>query len=193
MTSQIHGYTYDENPTVSPVSKGDLDLLLSTLLWTEDDADALSKAGGILEPQIDDILDLWYGYVGSNPHLVASFNGANGEPAGDYLAAVRLRFAQWIRDLCNRPWDQQWLNYQHEVGRRHVVTMGDTDDVASDQTHVPLRYLIAFIWPITATIRPFLANGGTDASDVDAMHTAWFKAVTLTVTLWSQPYDPIRW
>ena len=120
MTSQIHGYTYDENPTVSPVSTGDLDLLLSTLLWTEDDADALSKAGGILEPQIDDILDLWYGYVGSNPHLVASFNGANGEPAGDYLAAVRLRFAQWIRDLCNRPWDQQWLNYQHEVGRHQI-------------------------------------------------------------------------
>ena len=144
MTSQIHGYTYDENPTVSPVSKGDLDLLLSTLLWTEDDADALSKAGGILEPQIDDILDLWYGYVGSNPHLVASFNGANGEPAGDYLAAVRLRFAQWIRDLCNRPWDQQWLNYQHEVGRRHVVTMGDTDDVASDQTHaLPHRVHLA--------------------------------------------------
>ena len=30
-------------------------------------------------------------------------------------------------------------------------------------------------------------------AEVDAMHTAWFKAVTLTVTLWSQPYQPARW
>jgi hypothetical protein len=71
-------------------------------------------------------------------------------------------------------------------------SMGDTDHITSDQTHVPLRYLIAFIWPITATLRPFLANTGADSSDVDAMHTAWFKAVTFTVALWSQPYDPAR-
>ena len=32
-----------------------------------------------------------------------------------------------------------------------------------------------------------------DHADIDAMHTAWFKAVTLTVALWSQPYDPTRW
>ena len=71
--------------------------------------------------------------------------------------------------------------------------MGRTDNVSSDQTHIPLRYLIAFIWPITATIRGFLANGGHSGAEVDAMHTAWFKAVTLTVTLWSQPYQPARW
>jgi hypothetical protein len=85
------------------------------------------------------------------------------------------------------------LNYQHEIARRHTDTMGDTDHVTSDQTHIPQRYLIAFIWPITATIRPFLANAGTDDADIDAMHTAWFKAVTLTVALWSQPYDPTGW
>lgn len=71
--------------------------------------------------------------------------------------------------------------------------MSDTDGVESNETHIPLRYLIAFIWPITATIRSFLAEGGADDADVDAMHTAWFKAVTLTVALWSQPYDPARW
>ena len=30
-------------------------------------------------------------------------------------------------------------------------------------------------------------------AEIDAMHTAWFKAVTLTVALWAQPYDPHRW
>lgn len=192
MTIDIAGYTYDRDLPTSPVTTAELDLLLSTLLWT-DDAAALARAGTVLAPQVEAILDVWYGFVGSHPHLVASFNGADGQPSGDYLAAVRLRFGQWIRDLCDRPWDQTWLNYQHEIARRHTDTLGHTDDNTSDQTHIPLRYLIAFIWPITATIRPFLADGGLDATDVDAMHTAWFKAVTLTVALWSQPYDPGRW
>lgn len=189
----MHGYTYDEHLPASPVTPEDLDLLLATLLWTDDDAAALRQAGTVLADQIDDILDLWYGYVGSHPHLVASFNGADGEPSADYLDAVRARFGQWINDLCHRPWDQQWLAYQHEIAQRHTTTMGRTDNVRSDQTHVPLRYLIAFIWPITATIRGFLANGDHRDDEVDAMHTAWFKAVTLTVSLWSQSYQPARW
>lgn len=193
MTIDIPGYTYGRDLPASAVTTGDLDLLLSTLLWTDDDAAALTRAGAILEPQVDAILDVWYGFVGSHPHLVASFNGADRQPSADYLSAVRARFGQWIHDLCTRPWDQQWLNYQQEIAHRHTDAMGHTDDVRSDQTHIPLRYLIAFIWPITATIRPFLAGAGSAASDIDAMHTAWFKAVTLTVALWSQPYDPGRW
>lgn len=193
MTQHIHGYTYGRNLPQSPVGTGDLALLLSTLLWTDDDAAALARAGSILDSQVDDVLDVWYGYVGSHPHLVASFNGADGQPSGDYLSAVRARFGQWIRDLCNRPWDQAWLDYQHEIARRHTDTMGRTDQVTSDQTHIPMRYMVAFILPITATIRPFLAKGAADADDLDTMHTAWFKAVTLTVALWCQPYDPARW
>jgi hypothetical protein len=50
------------------------------------------------------------------------------------------------------------------------------------------RYLVAFIYPITATIKSFLAKKGHDTATVDAMHNAWFKAVTLTVILWTHPY-----
>jgi hypothetical protein len=53
---------------------------------------------------------------------------------------------------------------------------------------VPLRYLIAFIYPITATIKPFLAKKGHRPEEVDKMHQAWFKSVTLQVALWSYPY-----
>jgi hypothetical protein len=50
------------------------------------------------------------------------------------------------------------------------------------------RYLVAFIFPITATIKGFLARKGHDNETVEAMYAAWFKAVTLTVILWTYPY-----
>jgi hypothetical protein len=59
---------------------------------------------------------------------------------------------------------------------------------------VPLAvYLIAFVFPITATVRSFLAGRGHGPQDVEGMHTAWFKAVVLHVCLWSQPYAPDAW
>ena len=91
------------------------------------------------------------------------------------------------------PWDEQWPTYQYEIARRHTGTTGRTDHFSSDQSHVPLRYLIAVAWPVTATIRGFLAAQGLDQAEVDAMHTPWFKAVTLTVAQWAQPYAPERW
>lgn len=50
-----------------------------------------------------------------------------------------------------------------------------------------MRSLIAFIVPITATIKPFLARRGHSPEQVEAMHAAWFKSITLQVTLWSSP------
>ncbi|MDH4118010.1 MAG: protoglobin domain-containing protein [Acidimicrobiia bacterium] len=192
--NEIAGYTYDAADLgPSPVTRADLDNLLATLLWSEDDARALAKAGSVLQEQVEDILDLWYDFVGSHAHLLVSFNGPDGAPSGEYLAAVRKRFGQWINDLCLRPWDDRWLAYQNEIALRHTDSMGTTDGITSDQSHIPLRYMIAFIWPITATIRGFLGNQGHSAEEVDAMHTAWFKAVTLSAALWAQPYDPRRW
>jgi len=54
--------------------------------------------------------------------------------------------------------------------------------------HIPLRYLIAFIYPIGSTIKPFLARKGHSPEEVEKMHQAWFKAVVLQVALWSYPY-----
>lgn len=60
--------------------------------------------------------------------------------------------------------------------------------MAAATTLVPLRYLIAFIVPISVTIRDFLAKKGHSAEAVDKMYHAWFKAVTLQVALWCRPY-----
>lgn len=189
----IAGYTYGQEPQ-SPVTLDDLADLKATLLWSDEDAKALQMAGDVLGQQVDDILDLWYGYVGSHPHLVKYFNGPDGTPSGEYLDAVRARFGQWIRDLCQRSWDEDWLAYQEEIAVRHTADKkNETDGIDSTEPYVPLRYMVAFIWPITATIKDFLATKGHSAEEVDAMYQAWFKAVTLSVVLWSRPYSPGTW
>ncbi len=53
---------------------------------------------------------------------------------------------------------------------------------------VPFRYLPALIFPVTHTLRPFLAQKGHSHEEVDRMHQAWLKSVILQVTLWTHPY-----
>jgi hypothetical protein len=38
----------------------------------------------------------------------------------------------------------------------------------------------AFSYPITATIKPFLAKKGHSAVEVEKMHHAWFKSLVVT-------------
>lgn len=183
----IPGYTYG-SVAPSPVTLKELEDLKKAVLFSAEDEKYLKMAGEVLKDQIDAILDLWYGFVGSHPHLIYYFSGPDGQPDANYLAAVRKRFGQWILDTCHRPYDQTWLNYQHEIGLRHHRTKKNKTDNVQSVPHVPLRYLIAFIYPITATIKPFLAKKGHSADEVDKMYHAWFKAVTLQVALWSSPY-----
>lgn len=75
-----------------------------------DDVAALRKAHDVVADQVEAILDVWYGFVGGTPHLVAYFsNPATGQPVGEYLAAVRKRFGQWILDTCKADFDASWL------------------------------------------------------------------------------------
>ncbi|MEM4187019.1 MAG: protoglobin domain-containing protein, partial [Candidatus Caldarchaeum sp.] len=142
-----------------------------------------------LKDQVEDVLDLWYGWVGSHKHLVYYFGDRKtGQPISEYLQAVRRRFGQWILDICFRVYDREWLDYQYEIGQRHHRSKKNKTDRVDSVEHIPLRYMIAFIVPITATIKPFLAKKGHSPEEVEKMHSAWFKAVTLSVALWSIPY-----
>lgn len=191
MTSDMVGYTYDSDELApSPVTIEELRKLEASVLWSGDDAAALSRAGEVLEDQIEDVLDVWYGFVGDNPHLVAYFAGADAER---YLAQVRGRFGQWIRDTCARPRDERWLAYQQEIALRHTRAKKNQTDSVDAVEHISLRYVIALIYPITATMRPFLAAGGDTSDDVERMYQAWCKAVTLQVALWAQPYAQEGW
>lgn len=48
--------------------------------------------------------------------------------------------------------------------------------------------MVAFIYPITATIKAFLSKKGRSSDEVEKMHQAWFKSVVLQVALWGYPY-----
>lgn len=187
-SSSIEGYTYGATEVAqSPLTLQDLDLLKQTVLFSEADIAALHLASEVLADQLEDVLDLWYGFVGGHPFLAHYFSNAEGQLIPEYLGRVRQRFSQWILDTCNRNYDQDWLNYQQEIGLRHLTKKNQTDRVASVAL-IPLRYLVAFIFPITATIKPFLAKKGHSPEQVEQMYAAWFKSVVLQVTLWSYPY-----
>lgn len=188
--ASIPGYRYgDPALPPSPITPAELGQLQAALLFGEDDVAALRQAGAILVPQTDAILDVWYGFVGSHDFLLAAFAGPDG-PRADYLARVRARFGQWIADTCRAEYDAAWLAYQEEIGRRHVTAKNQTDGPAAAGTPplVPWRYLNALVYPIYATVRPFLERGTSDPAQVERMHQAWLKAVLLQVTLWTRPY-----
>jgi hypothetical protein len=190
LTPAIPGYTLGQPMLApSPVSLADLDELKKSLLFGEDDARALQRAREILAPQVEAILDVWYGFVGANPHLLRYFaDPTSGQPNGDYLAAVRKRFGQWILDTTAAHYDQAWLDYQYEIGLRHHRVKKNVTDGARAAAHIPLRHILALVYPISATVRPFLEKGGDAPAEVDAMLAAWTKSVLLQAILWSQPY-----
>jgi hypothetical protein len=187
--TDIPGYTYGTDAVSrSPISLDELGLLQTTLLLSEDDLAVLRRSGDLLAPQVEAILDVWYGFVGANPHLLAAFTGPDGQPNQEYLAAVRRRFGRWILDTARAEFDQAWLDYQHEIGLRHTRMGKNRIDGVQAADHIPLRYVLALLVPITTTLKPFLADGGATPEEVEAMHQAWVKAVLLQVILWSYPY-----
>jgi len=186
----IPGYTYGSEAVArSPLSDEELDELERTVLLGDDDIRYLRMSRDVLADQIEEVLDVWYGFVAANPHLLRAFADRDtGEPIGDYLGRVRARFGRWILDTAAAHYDRTWLDYQHEIALRHHRAKKNETDGVNAVAIVPLRYLIALVYPITATLRPFLEKKGHSPQEVDAMQDAWRKSVLLQVALWSQPY-----
>lgn len=182
----IKGYDYGKT-TTSPVTLQELELLKATVLFTPADEENLRKAGEVLSEQADAVMDIWYELIGSHPHLLNYFS-KNNMANLEYLTAVRKRFIQWVKDVCLRPFDQTWLNYQYEIALRHHKTKKNKTDEVEAAPIVHYRYITAFIYPITATVKPLLANKGHTPEEVEAMYQAWFKAVVLTAVLMTYPY-----
>jgi hypothetical protein len=189
-TGTIPGYSYGTGTVGrSPVTLADFDLMKKSVLFDDEDVKYLRLSHDVVKDQVEAILDVWYGFVGSTPHLLASFSSkSTSKPLGDYLSAVRGRFGQWILDTARAQYDQAWLDYQHEIGLRHHRTKKNRTDGADSTAIVPFRDLFLLIFPVTFTLKPFLAKKGNSAAEVERMYLAWVKSCLLQVTLWSHPY-----
>jgi hypothetical protein len=177
------GYDFGAVPR-SPVTLDELEKLKATAGFTRDDAEALKKAGEILVPQAEAMVDEWRVIIGREAFLSHWFAGPDGRPDGSYKAAVKPRFVQWVKDICERPFDQAWLDYQEEIGLRHTPEKKNRTDGKDAPPLVPLRYILAFTPPVLAAGHSRLAK----AQDAGAMQAAWTKAVMLTLTLWARPF-----
>ncbi|TWI91488.1 protoglobin [Chitinophaga japonensis] len=186
----INGKRYESTSagmTSSTLSLRDLVLLKRMLLFTREDERYLQMAGEILSDQAEAILDIWYDHMVANDYL-AHYFARDGQPDADYLNTLRPRFGNWIRQLCQRPYNTQWSQYEQAIAQRYQQQSLPTAEMA-DVPVVFLRYLVTFIYPVTNAIRPFLAKDGHRPEEVEKMHQAWFKAVSLSVILWTYP-DP---
>ena len=103
MSQQIPGYTYGTSAVAkSPVSLADFGLMQKSALFGEEDVKYLRLSHHVVKDQVEAILDVWYGLVGSQPHFVQSFLGkSDGKLLGDYLGGAQA-IRQWILDTARR-------------------------------------------------------------------------------------------
>jgi hypothetical protein len=187
---EIPGYTYgSKDIKPSSVSLRELEELKETVGWTDDDSIYLRLAGDILEDQTKQIVDHWRnGIITGIPNLARHSQTPEGDRIPEYVARSGKRFEQWILDTCLRPYDQDWLDYQMEIARRHTSEMKNKVDGVRSTLYVPLRDIMAFIAVMNETIKPYLASKGHSTGDVDKMHLAWRKSLHLQITLWTKLY-----
>jgi Protoglobin len=190
----IPGYSFGtDEVAMSSVSVEDLEQLKVSASFTEDDQGYLRLAGEVLADQTAKIVNHWRsGIIASIPNLARHSRAPEGDPIPDYLAASNLRFQQWILDTCLRPYDQDWINYQQEIARRHTVLKKNEVDGVRSTPYVPLRDVVAFIAVMNETIKPYLGAKGNSKEEVDGMHRAWCKSIQMQLALWVGPYSDAR-
>jgi hypothetical protein len=75
----LAGYTYGTaEVSRSPVSLDELRLLEASAGWSAADAEALRRAGDVLEDQVDAVLDTWLAPVRATPFLAAYYGTPDG-------------------------------------------------------------------------------------------------------------------
>lgn len=187
----IPGYAYgNEEIRRSPVSIPQLTQLQVTVGLSDEDRRFLQMAGEVLADQTRQIVDHWRsGIIASIPNLARHSRSLDGAALPDYLSRSNRRFEQWILDTCFRPYDQEWLNYQHEIALRHTSVRKNRTDGVESTPYVPLRDIIAFTAVMNETIKPYLSAKDHSAEEVNRMHQVWCKSMQLQLALWTKSYS----
>lgn len=183
----IAGYTYG-TPTLrpSPVSLAELEELKQAIGFGPDDEDALRELWKVVRDRREELFATWIERIAH--FFLPTFAGGDGTPDQAYLDAAHPRFMKWIEDACTRPYDQAWLDYQHEIGLRHHRTKKNRTDGVQSVGIVPFRYLPIALYPLSITLRPFIVGAGVDDVRAERLSEAWTKSLILHVTLWCHPY-----
>jgi hypothetical protein len=181
----IPGYDYGApSSAISSVTKIELTQLEETIGWTSAVADVLSRYADHFRAKAEEMVDSWRSIIGSQPHLSHWFVKPDGGADEQSKASVKRRFVQWVIDVAVRPHDQDWLNYQQEIGLRHTPAKKNKTDGAHAPSVVPFRYLLVFV-PMILPIRKFFKEAIQD-DELKMLEGAWIKAVLLHITLWSR-------
>jgi ketosteroid isomerase-like protein len=189
VADNIPAYTYGTAEIAkSPISVAELFELKQSAGFTLEDEEHLRMAGDILSGRAAELVETWRGVISKIPHLARHSRGPDGKPIAHYSERSGLRFQQWILDTCYRTYDQNWLNYQHEIALRHTSLKKNKADGVESTAYVPLRDIVAFTAVINDTVKPFLEGNGRSPEDVERMHSAWCKSVMLQIALWAEPY-----
>jgi len=194
VSENIPGYSYGAaDVAMSPVSTRDLEELKTSAGFAEEDQRYLQLAGEVLTGQTKQIVDHWRScIIASIPNLARHSRSPEGAPIPEYLTKSNLRFEQWILDTCLRPYDQDWINYQQEIARRHTSAKKNQVDGVQSTPFVPLRDVMTFVAVMNETIKPYLATGGNSVEEVEKMHLAWCKSIQMQLALWIGPYGDTR-
>jgi hypothetical protein len=186
---RIPGYDYGKPASArSPLSLEELRQLEEAAGWTAEDAAALARHPEVFVDRAEAMVDSWRAVIASQPHLIKWFFGPDGKPDQQYMAKVKPRFVQWVRDVAMRPHDKAWLDYQEEIGLRHTPAKKNVTDGAHTPDLVPLRYVVGMAGLISLSARKFFVEAGISGDELQRLEYAWTKAVILHVSLWCRPY-----
>jgi hypothetical protein len=111
---------------------------------------------------------------------------------GGYRTAGRQRPGLWLHYNCKACFDQVWLGLLKKASR-HTPTSKKTfkvDVAAAD--HLPLRYMIAQIYPLSAAIKPFRSRKGHCAVEEERLRQAWSGATCRPVGPGVGPHGRVR-
>jgi hypothetical protein len=186
---EIPGYEYGSPASAkSPISLEESREIEQTIGWTDEDAEILRRHEDFFVQNAERMVDAWRSVIGSQPHLAKWFFGPNGKRDDEYAAKVKPRFVEWVVDVCRRPHDQAWLDYQEEIGLRHTPAKKNLIDHRQTPPLVPLRFLLAFVPVVIFGARKFFVAAGLRDIELSRVEDAWAKAVQLHVTLWTRSY-----
>src|SRR5579884_1703400 len=127
----IPGYDFG-SPKIapSPVTVRDFESMKEAAGFTGEDERWLRVAGEVLTGQTKELVTKWRDLIGSLPQLARYSQGRDGQKIPSYAERSGLRLQQWVLDTCFRPYDQDWLNYQHEMALRHTSAKKNRTDGA---------------------------------------------------------------